>query len=130
MTRGQLATVLFRSLDLPAAPHAGFTDVPVRHAHADAIAAADASGLMVGREDGSCAPAERLTRGQMATVLARVERREPRDDGPFPDVGGDVHAPNINTAYAAGLVQGYEDGRYRPATPSAAPRSRWCSTGC
>ena len=73
VTRGQMATFLVRSLDLDAAPPAGFTDTAgnTHEEHIDALAAA---GITAG-----CAtdplrycPEAPVTRGQMATFLARA----------------------------------------------------------
>lgn len=53
----------------PAGP---FPDVPGDHTHADGIAAVAAAGLMGGYADGTFRPDVPPTRGQLATVLARL----------------------------------------------------------
>ena len=49
-----------------------FADVPPNHAHAAGIAAMLEAGITTGRVDGTSDPGEGVTRGQMATFLARA----------------------------------------------------------
>ena len=73
VTRAQMATFLTRGFDLEAAPSAGFSDT-VGNFHAASIDALAAGGITAG-----CAtdplrycPGRKVTRGQMATFLARA----------------------------------------------------------
>ena len=70
VTRGQMATFLTRTFDLPA----GDTNFPDAEGttHADAIAAVAAAGITGGFPDGTYRPGQPVTRGQMATFLARA----------------------------------------------------------
>jgi hypothetical protein len=71
VTRAQLASLLQRSLGLPARSSA-YSDVSPDSPHAGAIGALTEAGLLTGFPDGSFRPNEPLTRGQMARVLERL----------------------------------------------------------
>ena len=58
-------------------------------------------------------PDSPVTRGQMATFLARALRLEPVDVVGFIDVAGNRHRENIGAAAAAGIVQGCPTGSFR-----------------
>lgn len=75
LTRGQMATFLMRALDLaPLDSFDGrrFDDVRATSAHSGAIHAIAAEGITVGCAETSFCPDRPLTRGQMATLLARA----------------------------------------------------------
>lgn len=113
LTRGQLATFLANTLDLPAGD-LRFSDVPADHAHARGISAM--AGVAEGFGDGTFRPDAPVTRGQMATLLRNAGDLAD-GDRVFPDVPGDyVHAAAISAVAAVG-IQGYEDGTFRPTLP-------------
>ena len=67
---------------------------------------------------GTYRPDNSVTRGQMATFLARALELEPvAGPSQFSDVDGTVHGPNINALAAAGIAGGFSDGTYRPDAP-------------
>lgn len=70
LDRGQMATFLTRALELPAATPS-FPDVPADHPHHDSIGALVAAGITVGRADGTFGPSGAVTRGHLASFLAR-----------------------------------------------------------
>jgi hypothetical protein len=74
VTRGQMATFLWRSAGSPAAAGgAGFADVPPGSTHAPAIRWLAARGISNGQGDGTTFGAARsVTRGQMAAFLHRM----------------------------------------------------------
>ncbi len=130
VTRAQVASFLARSYRvatgaaLPAGP-ARFADVggSVHTANIQALAAA---GVIEGVGDGTrFAPDRTVTRGQMASLIARFLDLLDDDavDGSFPpatdsDVFGDddgsVHEPAIDRLAVQGVVQGRRDGRFLP----------------
>jgi parallel beta-helix repeat protein len=72
ITRGQMATFLANALALEAEQGPGFADVPPTHTHAAAIAAVSAAGITLGCDENRFCAAASVTRGQMATFLARA----------------------------------------------------------
>jgi hypothetical protein len=70
ITRGQMAAFLNRAFDLDAGSETPFTDIEDSEFAAD-IAALYASGITVGTSDTTFSPEDEVSRGQMATFLAR-----------------------------------------------------------
>ncbi|HWG95158.1 MAG TPA: S-layer homology domain-containing protein [Mycobacteriales bacterium] len=130
--RGQMATFLVRLLDrtgapLPPATRDHFTD-DATSAHRDSIDRLAEAGLVGGKGGGRFAPAEPVTRAQMAAFLVRVHDHRARQGGrpplppgddAFPDDDASPLAPQIDAAAAAGVAGGYADGTYRPGLPVA-----------
>jgi hypothetical protein len=87
--------------------------------HEEAITCAAWHGLFNGFDDGTFRPGTNITRGQFATTVAGLIRASDAElpSGPsevFTDVDGTTHASAINDLAAAGLVNGFDDGTYRP----------------
>lgn len=100
-----------------AIPPAGFTDVGRRNVHGDAIDCIAAYGITEGVEPGIFAPADGVTRGQMASFIAREVTlaggalpAEPENR--FRDDDGSVHELRINQLAAVGIVQGTQAEQY------------------
>jgi hypothetical protein len=71
-----------------------FTDTTGIHAQT-AIEALAAEGVVQGCGDGQFCPNDRLTRGQLATILVGALDLPPAPDRRFTDVDRNVHADNI-----------------------------------
>ncbi len=83
VTRAEVASMLVRSLSLPAVDNSPvFTDVEPGAWYVDYVSAAAASGLIVGRAEGVFAPESPLTRAEIAVILSRVmaDRTLPHSD--------------------------------------------------
>ena len=74
VTRAQMASFLVRAFDLPSGPPAGFEDVAPGGVHSGSIDALAAAGITAGCSNDPLrfCPADQVTRGQMATFLARA----------------------------------------------------------
>jgi lysophospholipase L1-like esterase len=103
---------------VPAAP---FTDIG-RNVHGSNIACVAWYGLARGTSDSTYSPGRAVTRGQMASFVARlletagVELPRPSDQG-FGDIAGSPHADRIDQLAALGVVQGMTSSRYAPGDP-------------
>ena len=71
VSRGQMATFLTRGFDLPASDRQWFSDTPGT-THEQSIGAVAAAEITGGFSDGTYRPGANVTRGQMATFLARA----------------------------------------------------------
>jgi hypothetical protein len=71
VTRDQMASLLSRGFNLPGAGDQGFTDVPASSPHRDAINRVAARGITAGCAANRFCPRNVVTRGQMASFLAR-----------------------------------------------------------
>jgi len=115
VTRGQMATLLTRALDLPAG-NGGFPDVFAGSTHAAGIAAVAQAGITTGFGDGTFRPDDPVTRGQMATFLQRALDLDVGGQT-FEDVGNSVHRDGIAAVVEAGIAAGFEDGTFGPEQP-------------
>lgn len=98
-----------------------FLDVVTGSVHEPAISCVRAWGLTTGRTTTSYAPADAVTRGQMASFLARylelagVELPE-EPITTFPDTDGSVHQHRIHQLADAGIMRGTGTG-FEPERP-------------
>ena len=102
-------------------PARSFRDIAAS-GHRDAIACIADRGIASGIGGRRFAPARSVTRGQMATFAAGLVEQAGRQlpdagDVAFTDVAGSVHATSVRRLAAAGLVEGFADGTYRPNQP-------------
>ena len=99
----------------------GFTDV-ARSVHQESVECLKWWGLVNGLSATSFAPNRNVTRGEVASLVARLLERAGRpmpSDPPaaFSDTTSGTHALRINQLAALGLVNGFGDGTYRPDRP-------------
>jgi hypothetical protein len=86
-----------------------------RNTHEGNIEAVAAQGVTLGCVRGVFyCPSDRVSRGQMASFLARAFDLPAATRDFFPDDNGSVHEPNINRIAQAGITLGYPDGTYDP----------------
>ncbi|MCD1259435.1 S-layer homology domain-containing protein [Paenibacillus athensensis] len=120
VTRGQLAAMLSRLYGSTAVDTSGvpaYTDQTSFPAWAsDAIRQVTALGLMDGYEDGAFKPERAVTRAEAATIAVRAAKLNAATQQAtgFSDTAGHWAAAQIDVAAAAGLVDGYSDGRFQP----------------
>ena len=114
ITRAQFASFLDRALDLPEADRDYFDD-DKGSVHESAINRIAAAGVTSGCTTGSYCPSMSLTRGQMATLLARaVLGLSPASEDYFSDDAGSIHERNINVMAENGITLGCRTDRYCP----------------
>jgi hypothetical protein len=115
VNRGQMATFLWNLMDKPRnAPPSSFSDVADGVFYADAVAWLQEQGIATGRSDGTFAPGEQVTRGQMASFLWRLAGR-PAATTPhtFPNVHADEHYDEAASWMAAhGIATGTNAGTF------------------
>jgi hypothetical protein len=133
VNRGQMASFIARFIedytgeDLELG--ARFRDVPNSYVHADNIRKLANINVTAGTRGGQdYAPLARVTRAQMASFISRAltyfetgegqpEVEPPRtSEDYFSDDDGNVHEANIDALTEVGIVQGFADGTYRPAS--------------
>ncbi|WP_239630272.1 putative Ig domain-containing protein [Paenibacillus sp. H1-7] len=75
-----------------------------------------ASKLIIqGRSKDSFEPNGSITRAEWAALLVRaLGLSDAKDKAPFSDMNGQWFAAAVNTAYKAKLIEGYDDGTFRP----------------
>ncbi len=100
-----------------AQPSGPFVDV-FDGVHADSIERMAEAEVIAGYPDGTFRPAGHLTRGHLATLLARGLDLDASSCGPvceeFPDIDGSVHEDAIQAVVGSEVASGYPDGTFRP----------------
>ncbi|ADL07128.1 S-layer homology domain-containing protein [Thermosediminibacter oceani] len=119
LTRAEFVTMIVKTLGLE--PKAGegrqFKDVKKGAWYEKAVYAAVDAGLVTGYEDGTFRPDGKITREQLAVILARAVGFTPSGENPdFKD--GKSISPwsrgSVAAAVAGELLEGFEDGTFRP----------------
>ncbi len=113
VTRGQMASFLARALDLPASGRDFFVD-DEGSVHEGSINRIAAAGITVGCSATRFCPDGIVTRGQMATFLARAFGLPATGTDHFTDDEGNKHEANINRIAEAGITHGCGGTRFCP----------------
>lgn len=115
LTRAQASTFVLQALELDPIPGSRFRDVPAGAVHAESINALVQRGWLIGYPDGTFRPWQELTRGQLATLLARsleLPLTTPATN-PYPDVSREAtHAPGIAALAGVGIRGNCGSGRF------------------
>ena len=119
ITRAEVATIFFRLLtdesrDKFWSQTNDYTDVPADAWYNNAVSTLSNAGILDGYEDGTFRPDGNITRAEFATITARFLEASYDGGNRFPDIDGHWAAEYINEAANAGIVDGYEDGTFRP----------------
>jgi len=121
ITRGQVATIFFRLLSNSDrtkywSQTNDFSDCSADLWCNNAISTLANMGIIDGYQDGTFRPNAKITRAQFAKIaLGYFKASEKSYQGTFSDVAADAwYCSYVEGAAAAGLVQGFEDGTYRP----------------
>ena len=123
-TRGMIVTVLYRLENQPSTSAASFTDVASGAYYANAVAWANANGIVSGYGSGKFGPNDKVTREQLATILYRYAQYKKYDVS----VGEDTNIlsyddaqsissyaiPAIQWACGAGVVTGKSGSKLDP----------------
>ncbi len=72
------------------------------------------NGIITGYTDGTFRPNEYITRAEFTVMISRMLALELTADGSFPDTGDHWANAYIMALKAAGMVDGYTDGTFKP----------------
>jgi hypothetical protein len=111
--RDQMATFLRRAMDLSTASRSYFSDIG-GNKHADSINRAKEAGLTAGCGGSRYCPSGAVTRGQMASFLARALDLPRASRDWFRDDEDSIHEDAINRVAEARITFGCGDDRYCP----------------
>ena len=119
ITRAEVATIFFRLLtdesrDEFWSQTNDYTDVPADAWYNNAVSTLTNAGIIDGYEDGTFKPNGNITRAEFATIAVRFFEATYEGENLFPDIAGHWAQDYINEAANAGIVDGYEDGTFRP----------------
>jgi hypothetical protein len=113
-SRAQMASFLKRSIGLPAARADWYWDDGASPHEDDINRVSDAS-ISGGCAAGQYCPSTSVTRGQMASFLARALALPATSNDYFGDDAGTMHEDSINRLAAAGIASGCAAGSFCPA---------------
>lgn len=121
-TRGMVVTVLYRLENQPSTSAASFTDVASGAYYANAVAWANANGIVSGYGSGKFGPNDKITREQLAAILYRYAQYKKYDVSGANSLDGytDVQSvssyavPALQWANAAGVVTGKSGSKLDP----------------
>ena len=117
LSREHGAVIISRALGLDATnvTDPGFSDVPTTHRYYKEIAAVQNAGIISGKPGNVFDPSGKLTRGQMAKIVALAYQLEGTSDKTFSDIKEGSETNQYVQALAAnGVTTGYGDGTFKP----------------
>ncbi len=92
-----------------------FKDVGAKKWYYDEVLAVWKSGLMTGTSQTRFEPDGMLTRAMFVTILGRLADAESTNSDTFPDTKKNTwYSPYVGWAVEQGIINGYEDGSFRP----------------
>ena len=121
-TRGMVVTVLYRLENQPSTSAASFTDVTSGAYYANAVAWANANGIVSGYGSGKFGPNDKVTREQLAAILYRYAQYKKYDVSGAKSLDGYTDAQSVSSyavpalqwANAAGVVTGKSGSKLDP----------------
>ncbi|MEK3916613.1 S-layer homology domain-containing protein [Paenibacillus sp. FSL H7-0331] len=113
VTRAEFATILVKALGLVSEGGSSFEDTK-GHWAANTITILKASGIINGYQDGTFKPNESISRAEIVAMLSRVMNTTLVKEAKFKDVSGNWAEGEINTLSGMGIVQGTDDGSFKP----------------
>ena len=121
-TRGMVVTVLYRLENQPSTSAASFTDVASGAYYANAVAWANANGIVSGYGSGKFGPNDKVTREQLAAILYRYAQYKKYDVSGAKSLDGYTDAQSVSSyavpalqwANAVGVVTGKSGNKLDP----------------
>ena len=122
ITRAEVATIFFRMLTDESRAEIwsqtnSYSDVTPDKWFNNAISTLSNGGILSGYEDGTFQPNKKITRAEFATMAVRFFSASYDGEDLFPDIDKHWAQEYINTAASQGIINGYEDGTFRPDQP-------------
>ncbi len=120
ITRAEVATIFFRLLTDEVreeywSTESGYSDVSSSDWYNNAISTLSNLGVITGYEDGTFRPNASISRAEFVTIVTRFFDYTAEYEGTFSDVSySSWYADFVQAAVDMGLVNGYENGTFRP----------------
>lgn len=118
LTRAEAATIIARAssdFDENTEYTSNFTDVSYGSWYYNYISYVSQKGIVTGYANHTFAPDAKITRAEFATIMQRYINLELNEEATFSDIEKSYWAVSyIGACKAAGLIEGYEDGTFRP----------------
>ena len=117
ITREEFITILVKYLKLDTNADCNFVDVSKSRWSYSYIAAAYNAGIVTGNEMNMFNPDDKITRQDMAVVVARALNKTGGNSEPFADESmiSEYARDGVKALKEAGIINGFEDNTFRPA---------------
>ncbi|SNX55102.1 S-layer homology domain-containing protein [Thermoanaerobacterium sp. RBIITD] len=113
ITRAEFITLLLRVKGIKEEPGIGFWDTKYSFAK-DAIATAKKLGIVNGYSDGSFRPDNKITREEIAAVIAKAYGYKPFAESNFTDISNSYAKNDIIALSNMGILSGYDNYHFMP----------------
>ncbi len=121
ITRAEMASLLYRlqasAPNASASGNGSYSDVSTTFWAHQAIASMQSTGLMKGLTNGKFAPAQPITRAEMAAIVSRWQGLTGTGSSFANDINGHWAANDIKRVTTAGLMQGVSPSSFQPNQP-------------
>ncbi|MFP4698288.1 MAG: S-layer homology domain-containing protein [Eubacteriales bacterium] len=117
LTRAEISTMLVEALELDMSKLSDTFDKELEgHWAKDYIGCVAEAGIVIGYEDGTFRPDEPITRGELATIIAKVLKLEEKikENSHFIDIDAHWARGYIDAIYYFSIISGYEDDTFKP----------------
>ncbi len=118
LTRAEAAAIIARAssdFDENKEYTSDFTDVAYGSWYYNYVSYVYKKGIVTGYENHTFAPDDKITRAEFATIMQRYKNLELNEEATFGDIEKSYWAVSyIGACKTAGLIDGYEDGTFRP----------------
>ena len=119
MTRAEVATIFYRLLTddsraMYKSTTNSFSDVSSSDWFNTAVSTLVNAGILTGYADGTFLPDANVSRAEFASILSKFTEAQSADSG-LADIGSNWAKDSINTVYAKGWINGYNDNTFRPS---------------
>ena len=119
ITRAEVATIFFRMLTDESraefwSQSNDYSDVTATKWFNNAVSTLSNGGIITGYNNGTFKPNGNITRAEFATMAVRFFSASYEGEDLFPDIDKHWAKAYINTAAYEGIINGYEDGTFRP----------------
>ena len=96
-----------------------FKDVNNGDWYYEVVKKAYQKGIILGYNESTFAPGDKVTRGQLVTILWRMEKEPDAStlDNPFKDVGDDYYTSAVKWASSNDIIHGYNATKFGPNDP-------------
>ncbi|MFF2157385.1 glycosyl hydrolase family 18 protein [Paenibacillus chitinolyticus] len=120
ITRAELMALINRYYKLTASASIQFTDVTAEQWQYEQISKAVAAGYVDGYSDGSIRPDQPVSRQESAVMLSKLLKLDKASEDALKNIKdaasiADWSKGAVSAMVAKGVIEGYEDGTFRPA---------------